>query len=223
MFDSNAREHAHELVAADASDRVVGTQAGSQGVGHRDEKRVAGCMTSGVVGGFEPVDVHIRSHELSTVALSAVDLAPYGRQAGAAAADSSQLVGPGILTVLGSLRAIFRRNLAVVAALCAIVGCNPAVVDRSHAAVCGLGLPPPYRRQLVGPGIFAVFRGVCAIFSRNLAVIDSSHAAVGSLSTSRVGPGAFVGRALTVARRAIACSSVAISGGVVPRFGLSIT
>jgi len=138
VVDRNAWEHAHELIATDASYHVVGTQAGAQGVGHGDEQLVPSGMTSGVVRGFEPVDVHISSDELSVDALDAIDLALDGSQSGPAAAYSSQLVGPGIFTVLGGLRAIFRSDLSVEAALGAVVRGNLAVVDGSDATIRGL-------------------------------------------------------------------------------------
>jgi hypothetical protein len=278
VFESNAWEHAYKLVATDASDHVVGTQACSQGVRHCDEQSVPSSVTCGVVSGFEPVHVDIGSHELSTDALRAIDLAPDGSQPGAPAACSCQLVGPRIFTVLGGLGAICRCNLAVVAALCAIVRCNLAVVDGSYAAVRSLSaprggpstfvcraltvarraipcgsveitrrvvprfglsvtqpgrdvtvlrsqprLPTAHCRQLVGPGILAILGGLCAIFGCNPAVVDGSYAAVRSPSAPRGGLGTFVCRALTVARRAIPCGSVAITRRVVPRFGLSVT
>jgi hypothetical protein len=278
VFDSDARERAYELVAADASDHVVRAQASSQGVGHRDEQGISGSMASGVVCDLQPIHVDVSSYELSAVALGAIDLAPDGSQSGAAAAYTGQLIGPGIFTVLGGLRAIFRCNLAVVAALCAIVGRNLAVVDGSYAAVRSIsalrgspdtsvlraltiargaipgsavaipgrvvtrfslsvaqpgrdvsvprgepGLPATHSRQLVGPGILAVLRRMRAIFGCNLAVIDSPYAAVGRLSAPRVGPRTFVCGTLTVARRAIPRTSVAITGSVVSRLGLLVT
>ena len=95
-------------------------------------------MTLAIVRRFEPVHVEIGSYELSTVALRAIDLASDGSQAGAAAADARQLVGPGIFTILGGLRAILGCNLAIVAALCPIIRCHLAVVDGSHATVGGI-------------------------------------------------------------------------------------
>jgi hypothetical protein len=89
-------------------------------------------MTLGVVPGFEPIDVDISSHELSADTLGAIDLTHDGSQPGAAAADAGQLVGPGILTVPGGLRAIFRCDLAVEAALRAIVRRCPSM-SRSPA------------------------------------------------------------------------------------------
>jgi hypothetical protein len=277
VVNGNAWEHADELVAADTSDHVVGTQASSEGVGHGDEQRVARSMTPGVVRRFEAIYVDIRSDQLSAYALSAIDLAHDGCQSGAAAAYPGQLVGPGIFAVPGSLSAIFRGNLAVEAALCAIVRRHLAVVDRSDPAVRGISalrgspgsgvlrplaiarraisrgsveitgrvvarfglsvaqpgryvtvprrqpsLPAAHRGQLVGPGILAVPRGLCAIFGCNFAVIDGTYAAVGSLGPPRVGQGALVSRALTVAGRVISCSSVAITRCVVTRFGLSV-
>jgi hypothetical protein len=133
-----------------------------------------------VVRGFEPVYVDIGSHELSADTLLATDLAPDGSQPGAPAACSCQLVGPGILTVLGRLCAIFRCNLAVVAALRAIFRCYPAVVY-------------------------------------------SSFAAVRCLSAPRGGPGTFIGRALTVGRRAISSGSVEITRRVITRLGRDVT
>jgi len=137
-------------------------------------------VTCGVVRGFKPVYVYIGGHELSADTLCAIDLAPYGSEPGAPAACSCQLVGPGIFTVPGCLGAIFRGNLAVVAALCTIFRCN-------------------------------------------LAIVDGPYAAVRSLSAPGVGPGTFICRALTVARRAIPCGSVEITRRVVTRFGLSVT
>jgi hypothetical protein len=278
VLDSNAWQHAYKLIATDASDHVVGTQACSQRVRHGDEQYVPSSVARGVVRGFEPIYVDIGSHELSADALRAIDLAPDGRQPSATAARSCQLVGPGIFTVLGGLCAIFGCNLAVMAALCAIFGCNLAVVDGSYAAVrsfstprvgtgtfvcralsaarraipCGSveitrrvvprfgfsvtqpgrdvtvprsqpGIPPPQCRQLVGPGILAILGGLRAIFGCNLAVVDGSYATVRSLSAPGVGTGTFVCRALTVARRAIPCGSVAITRRVVTRFGLPVT
>jgi hypothetical protein len=278
VVDGNAWERAHELISADASDDVVRTQASSQRVGHGDKQDVAGGMTLGVVRRFEPIYVDISSYQLSIGALRAIDLAHDGGQSGAAAAYTRQLVGPGIFTVFGGLRAIFRCNLAVVAALCAIVGRNLAVVDGSYAAVrsisalrgspdtCVLraltiargaipgsavaipgrvvtrfglsvaqsrrdvsvprgesGLSATHSRQLVGPGILAVLRRMRAIFGCNLAVVDGPYAAVGRLSAPRVGPRTFVYGTLTVARRPIPRTSVAITSSVVSRLGLSVT
>jgi len=278
VFDGDAWQHAYELIAPDASDHVVGAQASSQGVGDGDEQRVPRGMTSGVVRDFEPVHVDVSSYELSADALGSIDLPHDGSQPGAAAAHSCQLIGPGVFTILGSLRAIFRCNLAVVAALCAIVRCNLAVVDGPYAAVrgisafrggagssilraltvarraipcssigltgCvvtrfGLSVTQPCRdvtvprgqpslatahgRQLVSPGILAVLRRLCAIVRRNFAVVDGSHAAIRGIGAPRVGSSAFVCRALTVAGRAVPCTSVAITGRVVTRLGLSVT
>jgi hypothetical protein len=85
------------------------------------------------------------------------------------------------------------------------------------------GLPAAHCRQLIGPGILAVLCGLCTIFRCNLAVVDGSFAAVRRPSAPRGGPGTFVRRALTVARRAIPCVSVEITRRVVTRFGLSVT
>ena len=235
-------------------------------------------MTVGVVRGFEPVHVDIGGHELSVDTPDAVDLAPDGGQSRAAATYSCELVGPGIFTVLGRLRAIFRRNLAVEAALCAIVCGDLAVIDGTDAAVRGIGalrsgpgtrvlgalpiarraiargsvevtgrviarfgllvtqpgrdvavagsqpgLPAAHRRQLVRPGILAVLRGLRAILGGNLAVIDGPFAAVCSFRPTRVGARTFVCRAPAVARGAVTGRSIAITRGVVARFGLSIT
>jgi len=278
VFDRNARKNAYELIATDASDHIVGTQARSKRVRYGDEQSVPSRVAHGVVRGFEPVHVDIGSHDLSVVARRAIDLPRDRSQPGASAACSRQLIGSGIFTVPGGLCAIFGCNLAVVAALCAIFRCNLAVVDGSHAAVCGLsaprvgprafvfraltvarrpipcgsveiahgvvtrfgfsvtqlsrdvtlarsrpGLPTANCCQFVGSGIFTIFGGLCAIFGCNLAVIDGSHAAVRSISAARVGPGAFVYRALAVARCAVPCGSVEITRCVVTRFGLSVT
>ncbi|HZQ50322.1 MAG TPA: hypothetical protein VFB69_08440 [Candidatus Dormibacteraeota bacterium] len=50
------------------------------------------------------------------------DIAILRRKAGLPAAHPAQLVGPGILAVLGGLRAVFGRNLAVIDGLSAVVG-----------------------------------------------------------------------------------------------------
>ena len=264
MFDSNAWEHAYKLIATDASNHVVGTQACSQRVRHGDEQCVPSSVARGVVGRFEPVYVDIGSHELSADALRPIDLAPDGSQPGAPAARSCQLVGLGIFTVLGGPCAIFGCKLAVVDGLGAVVRslsaprgglstfvcriltvarravhCGSVEITRRVVTRFGLsvtqpgrdvtvprsqpGLPTAHRRQLVGPGIFAILGGLCPIFGCNLAVVDGSYAAVRSLSAPRVGPGTFVCRAQTVARRAIPCGSVAITRRVVTRFGLSVT
>jgi hypothetical protein len=152
VFDRYSREHAYELIATNASDHVVRTQAGSQGVGHGDEQCVPGSVTVRVVRGFKPIHIDVRSYELSAVALGPIDLASDGSQASAAPAYSRQLVGPRILTVLGGLRAILRRNLAVVATLRPIISCNLAVVDRSHAAVRGVLLPLTVARRTISGG-----------------------------------------------------------------------
>jgi len=235
-------------------------------------------MAHGVVRGLEPVDVDISGDDLSTVALGAIDLASNGSQPGTAAAHSRQLVGPGIFTVPRRLRAILRRNLAVVTALCAIVRRDLPVVDCPYAAIrsssalrgragtsvlcaltiarraipCGsveipgsviarfgitvaqpgrdvtvprsqAGLPTAHRCFLVGPGIFAVLRCLGAIFGCDFAVVDGSYAAVGSLGAPRICPRTFISRALAVAHRAVPRSSVAITCGIVTRFGLSVT
>ncbi len=184
MFDSDAWQHAYELIAADASDHVVGAQAGSQGVGDGDEQRVPRSMTSGVVRGFEPVHVDVSSYELSADALGSIDLPHDGSQPGAAAAHSCQLIGPGVFTVLGGLGAIFRCNLAVVAALCAIVRCNLAVVDSSHAAIRGIGTARVGSRAFVcrAPAIAgrAIPRGSVEITGRVVARFGVSVTLLGS-------------------------------------------
>ena len=77
--------------------------------------------------------------------------------------------------------------------------------------------------QLVGPGILEVLGGLGPIFGGHPAVVDGLGAIVRGPSPPRSGPGAFVGRMLTVARRAVPRCSVEIAGGVVPRFGLAVT
>ncbi len=94
VLDADAGEHTNELIATDARDHVVGTQGGSQGVGHGDEERVPCSMTCGVVRGFETVYVDVSSYELSAVALGAIELASDGSQPGATAAYARQLIGP---------------------------------------------------------------------------------------------------------------------------------
>ena len=88
VVDSNAWQHAYELIATDASDHVVGAQAGSQGLGHGDEQSVPSSVTSGVIRFFEPVYIDISGYKLSVDALGAIDLAPDCSQPGAAAAYS---------------------------------------------------------------------------------------------------------------------------------------
>ena len=179
MLHGDAWQHAHELITADASDHVVGTQARSKGIGHRDEQGVPGGMTLGVVRGFEAIHVDVGGDELSVDPLGTIDLAHDGRQSGAAPAYTGQLVGPRIFTVFGGLRAIFRGDLAVVAALRPIVG-------------------------------------------RNFAVIDGSYAAVRCVSALQGGPGTRVLRTPAIARRAISCGTVEITGRVIARFSLLV-
>ena len=166
-------------------------------------------------------------------------------------APCCQLVGPGILAILGGLRAIVR--------------CNPAVVDGSHATVrslgatrCGSGtfvcratavagraisrgaveiacrIVTAFRfpvtkfgrdipRARSQRGIFAIPGGLYAIFGRKLAVIDGLGAVVRSLRASRGGLRTFVRRVLTIARRASPGGSVEITSRVVTRFGLPVT
>src|SRR4029077_11037373 len=106
---------------------------------HCDQERIPGSMARRIVRRLQPVDVDVGSHELSPYALRTVDLAPDGCEAGAAAAGSGQLVGPGILAVLGGLRAVFGRDLAVVDGLSTIFRRHLAIIDGSHAALSGLG------------------------------------------------------------------------------------
>ena len=209
VFESNAWERAYKLVATDASDHVVGTQACSQGVRHCDEQSVPSSVTCGVVSGFEPVHVDIGSHELSTDALRAIDLATDGSQPGAPAACSCQLVGPRIFTVLGGLGAIFGCNLAVVAALCAIVRCNLAVVDGSYAAVRSLSAPRvgpstfvcralTVARRAIPCGSVEITRRVVTRFGlsvtqpgRDVTVLRSQPGLLAAHSGQLVGPGIF--------------------------------
>ncbi|HEY4915050.1 MAG TPA: hypothetical protein VIJ91_14160 [Candidatus Dormibacteraeota bacterium] len=85
------------------------------------------------------------------------------------------------------------------------------------------GLPTAHSRQLVGAGILAVPRRMCAIVRRNFAVVDGPLAAIRGISTTGVGPCAFVCCTPAIARRAISCNSVELSGRVVTRFGVSVT
>src|SRR4029077_2334777 len=85
------------------------------------------------------------------------------------------------------------------------------------------GLSAAHVRALCGPGVLAILRRVVSIFSRDPAVVDCPFPAVGSLGTPRVGPGAFVGRAVAIARRAVPGGPVAITGRVVTRLGLAVT
>jgi hypothetical protein len=112
-------------------------------------------VASGVVCGFEPVNVDIRGHELSAISLGAIDLAADGSKPSAPAADSCQLVGPGVFAILGGLRAVFRRNLTVVAALRSIIRRHLAVVDSSHSAVRSIS-------TLRGRASACVFRALTA-------------------------------------------------------------
>jgi hypothetical protein len=88
---------------------------------------------------------------------------------------------------------------------------------------CQTRLPTAHGRLLIGPRIFAVLRRVGAIFGCDFAVVDRSNAAVGSFGTPRVSPSTFVSRALSVARRTVPRSPIAITGRIVTRFGFSIT
>ena len=85
------------------------------------------------------------------------------------------------------------------------------------------GLPTAHSSQLVGPGIFAVLCGLGAIFGRNLAVVDGLGPVIRSLGVPRGRSGAFACLLFTLARRAIPCGSVEVTGRVITRFGLSIT
>ena len=85
------------------------------------------------------------------------------------------------------------------------------------------GLATAHCHQLVCPGIFAIPGGQCAIFGRNPAVVECSHPAVRSAGAPRLGPCAFVCRALAVARRTISGGSIEIARGVVARLGFSVT
>jgi hypothetical protein len=278
VFEGDPREHAYELIAANACDHVVGAQACAERIRYGDKERVPSSMASRVIRRLEAIDVDVGGHEVPAGALRPIDLAPNGCQPSATTAGSGQLVGAGILTVLGCLGAIFGRNLAVVDGLSAILGRHLAVVDCAHAAVrslstprCGqdtfvccaltvsrraipgrpveiahrvvtrfglavtqpgrnvavlcsqAGLPTANRRQLVSPGILAVFRGLRPILGRNLPIVDRAYAAVRSLSAPRVRAGAFVSRALPSARRAIARGSISITRRIVARFGFLVT
>ena len=167
------------------------------------------------------------------------------------AAHCRQLVGPGILTVLGRLCAIFRCNLAVVDSSLApvrrpsasrgsprtLVGRVPAVgrraipgasieITRSVVTPLCLSITQLGRdvtRPRGQPGLFAVLGGLCAIRRCELAVVDRLGAVVSSLSPPQGGPGTFVCRILAVARRAIPKGSVQITRRVVARLGLSVT
>ena len=198
-------------------------------------------MTSGVVLGFESVYIDIGSHELSAGTQRAIDLALDGSQPGPPAAHSCQLVGPGILTVLGGLGAIVRRNLAIAAGLGAVgrglgarrscpgsVRCRILTVARRSQLRLSVGL---VRRIVIRVRLpvahlgrdVPLLRGLCAIVRCNLAVVDGLCAVVRSLSAPRGGPGTFVCRMLTVARRAASGGSVENISGVVMRVGLSVT
>ena len=133
--------------------------------------------------------------------------------------------GAGVFRALtAARRAISRCSVEITGRVVARFGLLVAQPGRDVSVPrCQPGLPTAHRRQLVGPGIFTVLRGLCAIFGSNFAVVDGPDAAVGSFSAARVGPGTFVSRALTVARRAVPCGSIAITGCVVTRFGLSVT
>src|ERR1700694_2441418 len=159
-------------------------------------------MTVGVVRGFEPVHVDIGGHELSVDTPDTVDLATDGGQSRAAATYSCELIGPGVFTVLGCLRAIFRRNLAVEAALCAIVCGDLAVIDGTDAAVRGIGA------LRSGPG------------TRVLGALPIARRAIARASGEVRGraPGAPPRPA-----RATARGSVEVTGRGIARFGLLVT
>jgi hypothetical protein len=172
-------------------------------------------------------------------------------QTGLATACGRQLVGPGVLPVLGRL--------------CAIVSCNLAVGDGAHAAVGRLGAPRvgpgPFvcrasavargtipsgsveisssivtrlglsvtqlgrevTRARSQPGILAVLGRLRTVLGSKLAVVDGLGAVVRRLGATRGGLGTFVRGILSVARRAISSGSVEITRRVVTRLGLSVT
>jgi hypothetical protein len=172
-------------------------------------------------------------------------------QSGLPAAHCRQLVGPGILTVLGRLCTIFGCNLAIVDSSFAavrrpsasrgsprtFVGRAPAVgrraIPRASIEITGRVVTPlglsvtqlgrDVTRSRSQPGLFAVLGGLCAIFGCKFAVVDRQGAVVSSLSAPQGGPGTFICRILTVARRAIPSGSVQITRRVVARLGLSVT
>ena len=121
-------------------------------------------------------------------------------------------------------RAIACRSVEVARRVIARFGLSVTQPGR-FVAVLGsqAGHPPAGSRQLVGAGILAVLGGVGAIFGGHPAVVDSLGPVVSSLSVPRGSSGAFPGRLLTLARRAIAGGSVEITRGVVARRGLSVT
>jgi hypothetical protein len=121
-------------------------------------------------------------------------------------------------------RAISRGSVEITGCVVACFGLLVAQPGRDVPVPrCQPGLPTAHSRQLVGPGILSVLRGLCAILGCDFAVVTRPDAAVGSLSAARVGPGTFVSRALTIARRAVSCGSIAITGRVITRFGLPVT
>src|ERR1700674_608767 len=160
VFDGDPREHAYKLIATDARDHIVGTQACSQGVRHSDQERVSSSVACGVVGSFKPVHINVCSHELAAEALRSIDLAPDGGQASASATCSCQFIGPRILTVLGCLGAIFGRYLAVVDGLSTIFGRHLAVVDCPHAAVRSLSAPRGSQDTFVCRALTVVRRAI---------------------------------------------------------------
>jgi hypothetical protein len=136
-------------------------------------------------------------------------------------------VGPG--TFVSRALPVARR--AVPRGSIAITGC---IITRFSLSVTQPGsdvtvprgqpcLPTAHSRHLVGPGILAVLRRLRPIVRRNLAIVDGSLAAIGGISTPRVGPRAFICGAPAIARRAIRCGSIELTGRVVTRFGVSVT
>jgi hypothetical protein len=160
VFEGDPREHADELIATNACDHVVGAQACAERIRYGDKQRVPSSMASRVIRRLETIDVDVGSHELPAGALRPIDLAPNGCQPSATPAGSGQLVGTGILTVLGRLGAIFGRNLAVVDGLSAILGRHLAVVDCPHAAVRGLSAARGRQDSLVCRALTVVRRAI---------------------------------------------------------------
>ena len=147
-------------------------------------------MTSDVVLGFESVDIDVGGHERSVRTPSALDLALHRGQPGATTAYSGQLVGTGILSVPGGLGAVLRGNHAVVAALCAILGGNPALGDGLGSVVGSLGTPRRSPGALVCRNLEAARR---SIPGGSIEIAGDAVAGFGLLVTQPRGEGTFLG------------------------------
>jgi hypothetical protein len=180
-------------------------------------------MSQAVIGSFEPVYVDVSGHKLSAVALGAIDLSSDRSETGAAAAYPGQLVSPGILTVLRSLRAIRRCNLAVVTALRPIVRRDLAIVYRTDAAVRCVLLPLAVARRAIACSPIQIARRIVTRFGiavaqpcRDVPVSRGQTSLTTAHGSLLVGPGI-----LAVFRRlrAVLCGDLAVVDGSLAAVG----